>query len=131
MGLLQYAEMDSKLVNRCKIQNTYCSQLRAMPRLKLFEAAEEEYAHTQEGYEVLTHNLKVLKKSVSPWFQTDQLVCGDLYFASVTAAEELAHIGLWFIDDLKTAATKFPMEYLQTQEIDGRGDHIFWVSLDD
>ena len=23
------------------------------------------------------------------------------------------------------------MEYLQTQEIDGRGDHIFWVSLDD
>ena len=49
------------------------------------------------------------------------IVCADLYFASVLAAEKLWKHGLYFIDVIKTATRKFLMEYLSNIEFHNRG----------
>ena len=66
-----------------------------------------------------------------PWANTDKLVVGDSYFASVTTAIELKKIGLRFIGVVKTATRQFPMAYLQAIPLlDGKGDMRGLMSTD-
>ena len=122
IGLPQFVAMDRKPVDGCEIQNICCARSRVMLRLKLVEAAEEEDAHTQDDDEGFPHGFKVLRFLSSPWAHTDRLICSDSYFASVTAVEELEKLGLRFIGVVKTATKKFPMAYLDSIDLEGRGD---------
>ena len=61
-----------------------------MLRLKLVKGVdlpgvEEEVFGANETS--LLHGTNVLKQVVAPWFGSDRIVCADLYFASVGAAE--------------------------------------------
>ena len=66
-----------------------------------------------------------------PWANTDKLVVGDSYFASVTTAIEMKKIGLRFIGVVKTATKGYPMQYLQSIPLlDGKGDMRGLMSTD-
>ena len=86
------------------------------------EAAEEEDVHAQDDDEGLLHGLKVLMFLSSPRAHTDFLICSDSYFASITTVEKLAKLGLRFIGVVKTAAKNFPITYLGSLDLEGRGD---------
>jgi Transposase IS4 len=91
--------------------------------LKLVKAAEEEASNQEDAnQEHLPHGAQVLKSLVSPWSNSDHIVCADSYFALVTAAVELKKIGLRFIGVVKTGTRRFPMAYLQGLELQKRGD---------
>ena len=55
---------------------------------------------------------------VRPWVNTNRLVCGYSYFASVGAALS----GLRFIGVVKTSTKKFPMKHLSEIEMQSRGE---------
>jgi hypothetical protein len=86
------------------------------------KTAEEEGANIIEEDTGLLHGTAVLKHLVMPWAMTNRIVCGDSYFASVGACEEMERIGLWFIGVVKTATRKFPQSFLSALELVNRGD---------
>ena len=70
------------------------------------------------------HGCNVLADLVRPWANTDRVVVGDSYFASVQAALRLKDMGLRFIGVVKTAHKGFPMHYLSRIVLpDGKGDY--------
>ena len=78
------------------------------------------------------HGCNILYKLVKPWANTDTIVVGDSYFASVQAALRLKSIGLRFIGTVKTATREFPMAYLGNKVMaQGRGDRHGVVSQDE
>ena len=64
--------------------------------------------------EGVLHGGKLLKELIAPWAQSDRLVYANSYFESVGAIEELVRMRFHFIDVLKTATCRSPMEYLLT-----------------
>jgi hypothetical protein len=117
-----YMAIDCKPENSCEIQNGACGNSRVMLRLKLVKTAEEEGANDLKEDDGLLHGTVVLKNLVLSWANTNQIVCGDLYFASVGACEEMHRIGLRFIGVVKTATRQFPLAYLSSLELVQRGD---------
>ena len=78
------------------------------------------------------HGCNILYELVKPWANTDSIVVGDSYFASVQAALRLKSIGLRFIGTVKTATREFPMAYLGNKVMaQGRGDCHGVVSQDE
>ena len=65
----------------------------------------------------ILHGSHILKYLTLPWAKSKRGVCTDLYFASITLAEELMKIKLRFIGVVKTARKKFPMQYLSSIEL--------------
>jgi hypothetical protein len=122
IGLPMYMAIDRKPENGCEIQNAACGNSGVMLRLKLVKTAEEEGANALEDDDGLLHGTVVLKNLVLPWANTNRIVCGDSYFASVGACEEMQRIGLRFIGVVKTATRQFPMAYLSSLELVQRGD---------
>jgi Transposase IS4 len=123
MGLPMYIAIDWKLENGCEIQNAACGVSGVMIWLRLVKTAEEEASnHGEDHQDHLPHGAQVLRWLVSPWANSDWIVCADSYFASVTAALELKKIGLRFIGVVKTATRRFPMAYLQGLELQKQGD---------
>jgi hypothetical protein len=98
-----YMDIDRKPENGCEIQNAACGNSGVMLRLKLVKTAEEEGANTLEEDDGLLHGTVVLKNLVLPWANTNRIVCGDSYFASVGACEEMHMIALRFIRVVKMA----------------------------
>jgi hypothetical protein len=124
IGLPMYMAIDRKPENGCEIQNAACGTSGVMLRLKLVKTAEEEGANAVEGDDGLLHGTVVLKSLVLPWAMTNRIVCGDSYFASVGACEEMERIGLRFIGVVKTATRRFPLAYLSALELVQRGDRF-------
>jgi hypothetical protein len=93
-------------------------------RLHLVTTAEDELSRTAPSEAGLLHGTIVLRRFISPWAGSNRIVCGDSYFASVEAATHLRSLGLHFIGVVKTATRKFPMRYLQHQELEARGDRV-------
>jgi Transposase IS4 len=90
MGLPMYIAIDWKPENGCEIQNAACVVSRVMIRLRLVKTAEEEASKRGEDHQDhLPHGAQVLCWLVSPWANSDRIVCADSYFASVIAALEL------------------------------------------
>jgi Transposase IS4 len=123
MGLPMYIAIDRKPENGCEIQNMACGQSGVMIRLKVVKTAEEE-ASNEEMYEqgTLPHGAQVLRSLVSPWANSDRIICANSYFASVAAVIALKNIGLRFIGVIKTATRRFSMAYLLGLELRNRGD---------
>ena len=73
-----------------------------MLQLKLAKEDAEDYHEDEEGVNNgnktdVPHGAKVMLKLLSPWINTQRIVCADNYFASVTAAEFLHMNRLKFI----------------------------------
>ena len=83
----------------------------------------------ENGY---NHGCNVLHELVEPWANTNRVVVGDSYFASVQAAIRLFQIGLRFIGVIKTATAGYPMAYLGRKELpEGKGDRHGVITVDD
>ena len=101
-----------------------------MIQLKLVKGEkDDDYSDNEANQDNVPHGAKVLLKLLSPWINTQRIVCADSYFASVTAAELLYVNGLKFIDVVKTATQKFPMAHLAAHELENRGDHYGLIRL--
>jgi Transposase IS4 len=71
----------------------------------------------------MNHGTKVLTSLVKPWANTDRVVVGDSYYASVQCAKRCMDMGLRFIGVVKTATRGFPMHFLSNFQLDaGKGD---------
>ena len=55
----------------------------------------------------MNKGMKVMIELCCPWANSDWIVVGDSYFASVQTAQELKEIGLWFVGVVKTATKGF------------------------
>ena len=76
-----------------------------MLRLKLVKGGNNEEEHEpngeQDGATRMIHGTRVLLFLLSPWYNTQWVVCADCSFASVGAAQELMRNGLihWCCQD--------------------------------
>ena len=120
-GLPNYVAMDRKPENGCEIQDAACGDSGIMIRLKLVKTSNEEEEEGGGGEGEL-HGLKVMKELTEPWWGSWRVVCGDSFFASVPAAEEMLRRQLHFIGVIKTATKKYPLAYLSNLELQNRGD---------
>ena len=132
-GLPMYVAMERKPDNGCEIQNSACGTSGIMMRLKLVKTADEnrnatEVNHDPQGQE-LPHAAAILKELILPWAHTNRIVCADSYFASVPAAKLLSRYGTRFIGVVKTATRNYPMSYLQSVELNQRGDRKGLISF--
>ena len=87
-GLPHYVAIDRKPENDCDIQDSCCGVSGIMIRLKVVKQ-EGDYSDTEsdEDSSSIGHGVKVLNELISSWTVSGRLVCSDLYFASVQAAE--------------------------------------------
>lgn len=76
--------------------------------------------HTLSDLNV-NHGTEILLQFCHPRIGTGRHVCADSFFASVEAAEILYLKGLRFKGVVKTSTRKFPMGYLNSIELGGRG----------
>lgn len=74
-----------------------------------------------EGEKDFKHGLKVMIHLLDKWAPRGCIVCADSYFASVQAAVELYKLGWRFIGVVKTATTKYPMDFMKSIELPVRG----------
>ena len=124
IGLPMYVAIDRKPVNGCEIQNVCCARSRIMMQIKIVETAEEEGEHTREDQDGMLHGTCVMLNLLAPWHHDgERVVCGDSYFASVSAVTEMKKVGLRFIGVIKTATKQFPMAYLSSREVIERGNN--------
>ena len=123
IGLPMYVAIERKPENGCEIQDAACGKSGIMIRILLVKTTIEVAANSiHEDDNGRLHGTNVLMDLVSPWAQTDRIVCADSYFASVAAALALKEIGLRFIGVVKTATRRFPLTYLSNIELQERGD---------
>mmetsp|Transcript_13087 Transcript_13087/g.15367 ORF Transcript_13087/g.15367 Transcript_13087/m.15367 type:complete len:489 (-) Transcript_13087:196-1662(-) len=123
IGLHMYIAIDRNPVNGCEIQNVCCARSRIMMQIKIVETAEEEDEHTREDQAGMLHGTCIMLNLLVPWHDDgERVVCGDSYFASVSAVIEMKKVGLRFISDIKTATKQFPMAYLSSREVIERGN---------
>ena len=111
IGLPIYVEINRKLVNGCKTQNSRDAIYQVMMQLKLVKYKAEEDRFTaeirvdsaQQTPSVhLLHGTKVLINLVKPWRNKLRTVCDDSYFSSVPAIDKFEKIGLQFVGVVKT-----------------------------
>ena len=126
-GLPHYITIDRKPENGLEVQNAVCGDSGIMLQLELAkEDAEDDYDINDDvNYGNITnvpHGARVMLKLLSPYMNTQRIVCADSYFASVTAAELLHMNGLKCIVVIKTAPRKYPMTHLAAHEIDNSGN---------
>jgi hypothetical protein len=128
-----YVAIDRKPVNGCEIQNVCCGRSRIMMQIKIVETAEEEYTHTLENQDGLLHGTRVMINLLVLWHHDgERVVCGDSYFASVSAVTEMKKLGLRFIGIIKTATKQFSMAYLSSREVIERGNsHALYTNNQD
>jgi len=116
-GLPHYVAMDRKPENGCEIQDAACGDSGVMIRLKVVKTTKAEEEDDDDSNE-LPHGMQVMKELVRPWAGSWRVVCGDSFFASVTAAEEMvSRLQLHFIGVIKTATKKYPQRYLSALEM--------------
>ena len=116
--------IDCKPDNSCKIQNAACGQSEVMLQLNLVKTANKmaNKVANRDGNNNTLHGTQVLTNLVSPWYNTNCVVCADLDFASVGCALEMTRNSLRFIGVIKTATRKYPMQWLSQVELDACGN---------
>ena len=123
IGLPMYVAIERKPENGCEIQDAACGKSGIMISLRVVKTSiEEERNSTREHDNGMLHGTKILLELVDKWAHSDQVVCADLYFASVGAAKALLSIGLRFVGVVKTATKAFPLKHLSELELEKRGD---------
>ena len=72
------------------------------------EGDDEDQEGVKKGEKTdVPHGAKITMKLLSPWINTQRIVCADSYFASATVEEFLHMNGLNVIGVVKTATRKF------------------------
>lgn len=151
-GLPMCIAIDRNPEDGAEIQHCCCGKRNIMMRLKMVKSSTEEDALRQAVFVVIdfffwhllsqltyilllihyhcrqeengcNHGCNVLHELVEPWVNTNCVVGGDWYFASVQAAIRLFQIGLRFIGVVKTASAGYPMAHLSRKELpDDKGN---------
>jgi hypothetical protein len=94
-----------------------------MIHLKVVATAEHEETRTFEDEACLKYGTVVLDRLVRPWYgKGDRIVCADSYIASVEAALHPHARGVRFIGVVKTAASSYSMNLLQSKVLPTRGE---------
>jgi hypothetical protein len=96
MGLPHYLAIDRKPDNGCEIQTSCCGvsgvmlQLKVVKTLKELDAIERQQDNALDKEEKKMQNgTKVSVELVKAWSHSNQIVCGDSFFASVNTAEKV------------------------------------------
>ncbi len=76
--------------------------------------------------EFMAHGASSTRQLVEPWKNTNRIVCGDSYFASVNTVKQMYDISLRFIAVVETAHRHFSAQYLGSVTMEGRGK---WFSI--
>lgn len=126
IGLPHYVAIDRKPEDGCEIQDVTDGRLGILLCLKLVKDPNDQQEAPPSPHETpdLPHGGRVAVDLVSPWFNTNRIVCADSYFASLATAREMSKLGLKFIGVVKTASKHFPMQWLNAQPMANRGDAI-------
>ena len=95
-----------------------------MLQMQIVKSDERE--EKRDKNEFMTHGASITRQLVEPWKNTNRIVCGDSYFASVNTVKQLYDIGLRFIGVVKTAHRHFPAQYLGSVTMEDRGK---WFSM--
>ena len=111
--------IERKLENRLGIQNSACGENVIIIRLKLVKEGADDRKYDND--KDVAYVIEVLLELLSPWINTQRIVCADSHFKSVTAVEFLYENEMKFIGVVKTATRKFPMGYLAVRELENRG----------
>ena len=133
IGLHMYVAIDGKPVNGWETQNVCGGWSQIMMQIKIVDTAEEEDQHTREGQDGMLHGTRVMINLLVPCHNDrERVVCGDSYFASVSAVIEIKKLGLRSIGVIKTATKQFPMAYLSSREVIGHGNsHALYTKNQD
>lgn len=114
-GLLHYIAIDRKPENGLVIQNVACGKSGIILCLNLVKRGV--YSDGAVNNEV-QFSVEVLIVLITPWINSQRIVCADSYSALVIAAELLCRNWLKFIGVVKTATRRFLIWYLSTQELE-------------
>jgi Transposase IS4 len=114
-GLPHFVAIDRKPEKGCEIQTVCCGTSGIMMGLPIVKH------EVLEGEKDLNHGVKVMIHLLDKWSPQGRIVCADSYFASVQAAVEMYKLGWQFIGVVKTATTKYPMDFLKSIELPVRG----------
>ena len=82
LGLPMYVEMERNLDNGVGAQNSEYGYSGIIMWLRIFKFVNNE-EYPKEDEENILHGTKFLKELVMPWYNTERIVCKDLYFKSV------------------------------------------------
>ena len=93
-----------------------CGESGVMLRLKLVKGGSYEKHEPdgqQDGATRMLHGTRVLLFLLSPWYNSQSVVCADIYVASLGAAQERMRNGVRFIGVVKTATRRFPKQFFE------------------
>eukprot|EP00171_Calliarthron_tuberculosum_P023537 IDg23537t1 len=80
----------------------------------------------QANATVLNYGTEVTRRLISPWMNSNRVVCGDSAFSSVQTAQCLYSVGMRYIGVVKSATRGFPMQQLSGRPMNDRGT---WYSM--
>ena len=83
-----------------------------MLRLLLVKDEQDSEIQAQENNEGFPRGTAILKYLKLPWSNSEQGVCADFYFVSVSSAEKITQLHLQFIGVVKTVTKTFLINYL-------------------
>ena len=120
IGLPMSIEIERKPKNGCEVQTCCDGETGVMMRMKRVKSAnaphqlEASLWHNEDP--VTNKGTKALKDLTHPWARSWHFVVADSHFASVQAALAMCAIGLFFVGVVKTAAKRFPLHHLNSQQ---------------
>jgi len=126
-GLPVYVAIDRKPEKGFEIQNAECGRSGLMLQFRIVSTAEHRQQMATGDDDGLPHGTAVLRKLVDAWAGSRRVVCANVSFASVTAAQQLLGMGLRFIGVIKTATSGFPMSSLSKIPLEARGQHVSYT----
>ena len=109
IGLPTYRAIDRKPDNVSDIKTSACGKIALMLQLQMVENTEDNEQRDKD--DSMTHGAMVTKQLVEPWKNSNLVVCGESYFASVDTVNHLYSIRLRFIGVGKSAHRHFPAKY--------------------
>lgn len=113
------------------MQDIACSSSGIILGIKLVKSKNVRDANSDANeIQHMGHGTKVLVDLTEPWSGKVRIVCADIYFASVEAAETLLRKKLRFIGVIKTATKRFPITNFGEKELAQKGEfHCLTSSL--
>ena len=129
VGLPSYRAIDRKPENGCEIKTSACGRSGIMLRLEIVKSPLDDAP--RDDLDGLNHGTAVVLRLISPWLYTNRIVCADSYFASWMTAKALRDKDMRFIGVVKTASKGYPMRYLSSKPMSGRGEWYSMVSKGD
>lgn len=126
VGLPFYVSLERKPESGGELHTSACGTAGIMLRMQFAKSIDERDRFVEA--EATNYGTEVALDLCAPWTGTSRVVVGDSFFSSVETAKKMYRNGLRYIGVVKTASRGFPMSFLSTQPMCGRGSHKTTVS---